>query len=71
MTTETASQVYDLLGLNPDERASFIAQGIVRLFVRHPDLFGWRDPVADEALRLAKLALAAATNERAKYEGNR
>ena len=55
--------ICDALGLDQDEQAALVARGVVRLFIKHPELYGWHDPIAHEALRLAKLALAATTNE--------
>ena len=49
--------VLDALGLDTEGRASAVARGVIRNFIQHPEVYGWHDPVAHEALRVAQLAL--------------
>ena len=60
---KTLGRVMDTLQLNPDERAAAVANGVIRAFIAHPEVYGWRDPVAEEALRLARLAILAADKQ--------
>ena len=71
MTVDKLEEAFDALEIQGVEQTLYLMQAAIRLFVQRPDIFGWEDPTAKEALRLAKLALAATANERAKYEGNR
>ena len=72
MTVDKLEEAFDALEIQGVEQTLYLMQAAIRLFVQRPDIFGWDgDATGKEALRLAKLALAATTNERAKYEGNR
>ena len=64
MTVDKLEETFDALEVQGVERTLYLMQAAIRLFVQRPDIFGWEgDATGREALRLAKLALAAQAKE--------
>lgn len=60
MSVDKLEKTFDALKIQGVEQTLYLMQAAIRLFVQRPEIFGWTgDATGKEALRLAKLALAA------------